>query len=76
MRVARTLVLTSLLVPVIAGAPSQPRPIVIRASTVLDGKGAIRDIAIVVEGTRIARIVRMSLPHLRSAWRDSDARLD
>jgi imidazolonepropionase-like amidohydrolase len=36
---------------------SQPRPIVIRASTVLDGKGAIlRDIAIVVEGTRIARI--------------------
>lgn len=57
MRVARTLVLTSLLVPVIAGAQSQPRPIVIRASTVLDGKGAIlRDIAIVVEGTRIARI--------------------
>jgi imidazolonepropionase-like amidohydrolase len=57
MRVARTLVLTSLLVPAIAGAQSQPRPIVIRASTVLDGKGAIlRDIAIVVEGTRIARI--------------------
>jgi imidazolonepropionase-like amidohydrolase len=57
MRVARTLVLTSLLVPAIAGAQSQPRPIVIRASMVLDGKGAIlRDIAIVVEGTRIARI--------------------
>ena len=57
MRVARTLVLTSLLVPAIAGAQSQPRPIVIRASTVLDGKGAIlRDVAIVVEGTRIARI--------------------
>lgn len=57
MRVARTLVLTSLLVPAIAGAQSQARPIVIRASTVLDGKGAIlRDIAIVVEGTRIARI--------------------
>jgi imidazolonepropionase-like amidohydrolase len=57
MRVARTLVLASLLVPAIAGAQSQPRPIVIRASTVLDGKGAIlRDIAIVVEGTRIARI--------------------
>jgi imidazolonepropionase-like amidohydrolase len=57
MRVARTLVLTSLLVPAVAGAQSQPRPIVIRASTVLDGKGAIlRDVAIVVEGTRIARI--------------------
>jgi hypothetical protein len=57
MRVARTLVLTSLLVPAIAGAQSQPRPIVIRASTVLDGKGAIlRDVAIVVEGMRIARI--------------------
>jgi hypothetical protein len=54
MRVARTLVLTSLLVPAIAGAQSQPRPIVIHASTVLDGKGAIlRDIAIVVEGTRV-----------------------
>jgi len=57
MRVARTLVLTSLLVPALAAAQSQPRPIVIRASTVLDGKGAIlRDVAIVVEGTRIARI--------------------
>ena len=57
MRVARTLVLTALLVPAVAGAQGQPRPIVIRASTVLDGKGAIlRDVAIVVEGTRIARI--------------------
>ena len=57
MRVARTLVLTALLVPAVAGAQGQPRPIVIRASTVLDGKGAsLRDVAIVVEGTRIARI--------------------
>jgi imidazolonepropionase-like amidohydrolase len=57
MRVARTLVLTSLLVPALAAGQSQPRPIVIRASTVLDGKGAIlRDVAIVVEGTHIVRI--------------------
>src|SRR5262249_45507199 len=43
--------------PALASAQSQPRPIVIRASTVLDGKGAIlRDVAIVVEGTRIVRI--------------------
>src|SRR5262249_32245459 len=57
MRAARTLVLTSLLMPAVAGAQSQPRPTVIRASTVLDGKGAIlRDAAIVIEGTRIVRI--------------------
>jgi len=57
MRVARTLVLTSVLVSALAAAQSQPRPTVIRASTVLDGKGAIlRDVAIVVDGTRIARI--------------------
>jgi imidazolonepropionase-like amidohydrolase len=57
MRVARTLVLTSLLVPALAAAQSPSRPIVIRASTVLDGKGAVlRDVAIVVEGTRIVRI--------------------
>jgi len=57
MPAARTLVLSSLLVTAVAGAQSQPRPVVIRASTVLDGKGAIlRDVAIVVEGTRIARI--------------------
>ena len=57
MRVARTLILTSVIVPALVAAQSQPRPIVIRASTVLDGKGAIlRDVAIVVEGGRIARI--------------------
>jgi imidazolonepropionase-like amidohydrolase len=56
----RTLVLTSLLVPALAAAQSQPRqpgPIVIRASTVLDGTGGVlRDVALVVEGTRIVRI--------------------
>src|SRR5215475_697431 len=57
MRVVRMLVLASVLVPALAPAQSQPRPIVIRTSTVLDGKGAIlRDVAIVVEGTRIVRI--------------------
>src|SRR5262245_48681835 len=55
--VTRTLVLTSVLVPALVAAQSQPRPTVIRASTVLDGKGAIlRDAAIVVEGTRSVRI--------------------
>ena len=49
--------MTSVLVSALAAAQSQPRPTVIRASTVLDGKGAIlRDVAIVVDGTRIARI--------------------
>ena len=57
MRLARTLILASALVPALVAAQSQPRPIVIRASTVLDGKGAVlRDVAIVVEGGRIARI--------------------
>ena len=43
--------------PALAAAQSEPRKLVIRASTVLDGKGAIlRDVAIVVEGTRIVRI--------------------
>src|SRR6185503_15402644 len=38
-------------------AQSQARPIVLRASTVLDGKGgAFRDVALVIDGTRIARI--------------------
>jgi imidazolonepropionase-like amidohydrolase len=39
------------------GQPDQPRPIVVRASTLLDGKGGIlRDVALVVEGSRIVRI--------------------
>ena len=37
--------------------PSPPRPIVIRASAVLDGRGGIlRDVALVIEGSRIVRI--------------------
>ena len=39
------------------GQTVPPRPVVIRASTVLDGKGGVlRDVALVVEGTRIVRI--------------------
>jgi imidazolonepropionase-like amidohydrolase len=39
------------------GQSNQPRPVVIRASTVLDGRGGIlRDVALVVEGSRIVRI--------------------
>src|SRR6185436_15948 len=50
-------VVVALLTPAAAAAQSQARPVVIRASTVLDGKGGIlRDVAIVVEGTKIARI--------------------
>ena len=53
----RWLVVTSLFVSSIAFAQGQARPIVIRASTVLDGRGAVlRDVALVVEGTRIVRI--------------------
>jgi imidazolonepropionase-like amidohydrolase len=50
-------VLTALLLPVLAPAQSQQRPVVIRASTVLDGKGGVlRDVALVVQGTKIVRI--------------------
>src|SRR5206468_588482 len=53
----RWLVVTALFVAPIAFAQGQARPIVIRASTVLDGRGAVlRDVALVVEGTRIVRI--------------------
>ena len=53
----RWLVVTSFVVFSIAFAQGQARPIVIRASTVLDGRGAVlRDVALVIEGTRIARI--------------------
>jgi imidazolonepropionase-like amidohydrolase len=39
------------------GQSNQPRPVVIRASTVLDGRGGIlRDVALVVEGSRVVRI--------------------
>lgn len=57
MRHLRWFVVTALLVPIADVAQSQSRPVVIRASTVLDGKGGIlRDVALVVEGTKIVRI--------------------
>lgn len=53
----RWLVVISVFVASLAFAQGQARPIVIRASTVLDGRGAVlRDVALVVEGTRIVRI--------------------
>ena len=63
--------MTSVLVSALAAAQSQARPIVIRASTVLDGKGGVlRDVALVIDGTRIARIdSNVSERHLRSARR-------
>ena len=49
--------IAALLLPVAAGAQGQPRPIVIRASTVLDGKGGVlRDVGIVIQGSKIVRI--------------------
>jgi imidazolonepropionase-like amidohydrolase len=47
----------ALIVPAIGVAQSQTRPVVVRASTVLDGRGGIlRDIALVIDGSRIVRI--------------------
>src|SRR6476659_4877740 len=47
----------TLIVPAIVVAQSQTRPMVVRASIVLDGKGGIlRDVALVIEGSRIVRI--------------------
>jgi len=52
-----TFVVAALLLPASASAQNQARPIVSRASTVLDGKGGLlRDVAIVIEGTKIVRI--------------------
>jgi hypothetical protein len=49
-------VLAALLFPVVPPAQNHQRPIVIRASTVLDGKGGVlRDVALVVQGTKIVR---------------------
>jgi imidazolonepropionase-like amidohydrolase len=60
MRGVRWFMVTTLVVLALramAVAQSQARPIVIRASTVLDGKGGVfRDVALVIDGTRIARI--------------------
>jgi imidazolonepropionase-like amidohydrolase len=53
----RTFVVAVLFSFAAAATHSQTRPIVIRASTVLDGKGGVlRDVAIVIEGTKIVRI--------------------
>jgi imidazolonepropionase-like amidohydrolase len=53
----RTFVVAALLLPASAVAQNQTRPIVIRASTVLDGKGGVlRDVALVIQGTKIVRI--------------------
>ena len=49
--------LVVVLLPAAVAAQAQTRPVVIRASTVLDGKGGVlRDVAIVIEGTKIVRI--------------------
>ena len=55
-RVARFVLPAILLAPLVAAA-QQARPIVIKAATILDGKGhVLRNTTIVVEGARIARI--------------------
>ena len=57
MQSVRWLVVALLLAPVGVTAQNQARPIVIRAPIVLDGKGGIlRNVSIVVDGTRIVRI--------------------
>src|SRR5262245_45813843 len=53
----RVFIVAALLVPLAAAAQNQARRIVIRASTVLDGKGGVlRDAALVIEGSKIVRI--------------------
>src|SRR4029450_1860565 len=57
MRRVQWFVALALIVPAIVVAQSQTRPVVVRASIVLDGKGGIlRDVALVIEGFRIVRI--------------------
>jgi imidazolonepropionase-like amidohydrolase len=52
----RTFVVIALLLPIAVAAQS-PRPIVIRATTVLDGKGGVlRDVALVIQGSKIVRV--------------------
>src|SRR5262249_9132543 len=56
-RVRTVAVVAALLLPVPAAAQSTARPVVIRASTMLDGKGGVlRDVALVIQGTKIVRI--------------------
>ena len=53
----RAICVAALLLSAVTAARSQTRPVVIRASTVLDGKGSVlRDVALVIEGTKIVRI--------------------
>ena len=53
----RAFVVAALLVLLAAAGQSQPRSFVIRASTVLDGKGGVlRDVGLVIEGSSIVRI--------------------
>src|ERR1700687_4532957 len=55
LRIARLLFFAAIFAPTLALA--QTRPIVLKASTVLDGKGhTLSNIIIVVEGTKIARV--------------------
>jgi len=54
-KLARLALATLMLAP--AAASAQPDTIVIRAGTILDGKGGVlRDTAIVVQGSKIVRI--------------------
>ena len=53
----RRFVVATLFLPAAAAAQAQTRPVVIRASTVLDGKGGVlHDVAVVIQGTKIVRI--------------------
>ena len=53
----RTFVVATLFLPAAAAAQAQTRPVVIRASTVLDGQGGVlHDVALVIQGTKIVRI--------------------
>jgi imidazolonepropionase-like amidohydrolase len=57
MRCMQWFVGLALIIPAIGVAQNQTRPVAVRASIVLDGKGGIlRDVALVIEGSRIVRI--------------------
>jgi imidazolonepropionase-like amidohydrolase len=57
MRRVRTFSVFALLLAAVPAVESQTRPIVIRASIVLDGKGGVlRDVSLVIEGTKIVRV--------------------
>src|SRR5262245_16447218 len=57
MHCVRLFIVAALFIPVAATAQSQAGRVVIRASTLFDGKGGVfRDVALVIEGTKIVRI--------------------